>query len=68
MTLPPWEPASCCCGHCVSTITKTVKSEDPRAKVEISLRGHLVKVDSELSKEEIAQRIAEAGYTPTPAA
>jgi len=25
---------------------------------------HLVKVKSELSEEEIAQRIAEAGYTP----
>lgn len=52
------------CGHCVSTITKAVKSEDPKAKIEILLREHLVKIESELSQEEIAQRIAEAGYTP----
>ena len=32
------------CGHCASTITKAVKSEDPDAKVEISLSNHLVKV------------------------
>ena len=53
------------CGHCVSTITKAVKSEDPRAKVEINLGQHLVKIESALSQDEIAQQIAEAGYTPT---
>lgn len=53
------------CGHCASTITKAVKSEDPKAGVEISLGGHLVKVQSELPEDEIAQCIAEAGYTPT---
>jgi copper chaperone len=53
------------CGHCISTITKAVKSEDPKAKVEVSLSQHLVKVESALSQEEIAQQITEAGYTPT---
>lgn len=52
------------CGHCASTITKALKSEDPKASVEISLGEHLVKVQSGLSEEEIAQCIAEAGYTP----
>ena len=28
------------CGHCVSTIAKAVKSEDPKATVDISLREH----------------------------
>ena len=53
------------CGHCVSTITKAVKAEDPKAKVEISLAERLVKVESSLPKDEISERIAEAGYTPT---
>lgn len=53
------------CGHCVSTITKAIKSEDSKAKVEISLDQRLVKVESELSESDVAQRIAEAGYTPT---
>ena len=56
------------CGHCVSTITKSVKSEDPKAKVEINLAQHLVKIESALSQDEIAQQITEAGYTPSPVA
>ena len=52
------------CGHCASTITKAVKSEDPKARVEISLGEHLVKVESALSAEDISECIAEAGYTP----
>ena len=53
------------CGHCASAITKAVKSEDPKAKVEVSLGQHFVKVESELAQQEIGQCIAEAGYTPT---
>ena len=52
------------CGHCASTITRAVKSADPNARVEISLGEHLVKVESELPREEVAQWIAQAGYTP----
>jgi copper chaperone len=52
------------CGHCVSTITKALKIEDPNAKVEISLGQHLVKVESHASAEALAQCITEAGYTP----
>jgi copper chaperone len=52
------------CGHCVGTITRAVKAEDPKAKVEIDLTRHLVKVESALAQEEIARQIAEAGYTP----
>jgi copper chaperone len=52
------------CGHCVRTITKAVKAQDPNARIEILLAEHLVKVESALSKEQIGQRISEAGYTP----
>lgn len=55
------------CGHCVSTITKALKAEDPQARVEISLGEHLVKVESSLAAEEIAAALSEAGYTPQPA-
>ena len=53
------------CGHCASTITKAVASEDVKARVEISLADHVVKVESKLAQEEILQCIAEAGYAPT---
>jgi copper chaperone len=52
------------CGHCAGRITKALKAADSTAKVEVSLAEHLVKVESELSPEELAQHIAEAGYTP----
>ena len=53
------------CGRCASTITRAVKAEDSNARVEVSLNEHLVKVESQLPKDEIVQRITEAGYTPT---
>lgn len=52
------------CGHCVSTITKALRGKDPKAKIEIDLPRHLVRVESAQSQEEIAREIAEAGYTP----
>ena len=61
----PFNVPDMTCGHCASTITRAVKAEDPKATVEISLGEHLVKVESSLPKDEMAERIAEAGYTPT---
>ena len=52
------------CGHCASTITKAVQGADPRAKVEISLPEHRVKVDSHLAQSQLAQHITKAGFTP----
>ena len=52
------------CGHCAGTITAAVKAEDPKARVEIDLPRHLVKVESALPQDDIARRIAKAGYTP----
>jgi copper chaperone len=56
------------CGHCASTITRALRSEDPQAQVEIDLKQHQVRVKSVLGRDEIAERIAEAGYSPTPVA
>jgi copper chaperone len=52
------------CGHCVSAVTKAVKSVDAQAKVEASLGDKRVVVHSTLSQQEIAEAIQEAGYTP----
>jgi copper chaperone len=56
------------CGHCVSSITRALKAEDAQAKVEIDLPHRRVKVQSALPQADLAQCIAEAGYTPTPLA
>lgn len=54
------------CGHCASTITKAVKDADGKATVEVRLAEKRVAVASQLSQDEIAEAISEAGYTPRP--
>ena len=55
------------CGHCVSTITKALKSADQDAKVTIDLARHLVMVEpTEADAQELRDAIAEAGYPPVP--
>lgn len=53
------------CGHCVSTITKTLKALDTNARVQIDLATHRVQIDpTEASEQEIRDAIQEAGYAP----
>lgn len=56
------------CGHCVSTITKALKSADPAARVTTDLARHLVMIEpSEADAQELHEAIVEAGYTPVQA-
>jgi copper chaperone len=56
------------CGHCVSTITKALKGEDPNAIVQIDLANRRVAVASaHANAAELRDAIREAGYTPLPA-
>jgi copper chaperone len=53
------------CGHCVSTVTKALKSVDQDAKVQIDLATHRVQIDPVTANaQELADAISEAGYTP----
>ena len=53
------------CGHCVSTITKAVRTVDRAAKVQVDLAAHRVQIDpTESNAQELSAAIAEAGYTP----
>jgi copper chaperone len=51
------------CGHCVSAVTRAVKSVDPAADVKVDLAGGKVEVQSDHDRAEIAKAIAEEGYT-----
>jgi len=56
------------CGHCASTITKALKAIDKDATVQVDLAGHRVHVEpAAADAKELADAIAEAGYTPVPA-
>ena len=53
------------CGHCVSTITKAVKSADKEAKVQIDLARHRVEIEPVgAGAQELSDAIKQAGYTP----
>lgn len=53
------------CGHCISMVTKAVKSVDPQAKVEVDLSAHKVRVETQEDREAIAGALADAGYPPS---
>jgi copper chaperone len=53
------------CGHCVMTITKTVKSIDPNAKVETDLGTKRVRIDTARPAADLTKALGEAGYPAT---
>jgi len=52
------------CGHCVRTVTDTVHRIDAKAKVDIDLDAHRVRIDSTRPADEFRQALAEEGYAP----
>ena len=50
------------CGHCVATVTKTVKSLDPAAEVNVDLASKAVSVETTAPRAAVAKRLEEAGY------
>lgn len=55
------------CGHCVSAVTRAVKTVDPAANVEVDLDAGRVRVDGRSSGDALSKAIAEAGYPAAPA-
>ena len=56
------------CGHCVSTITRAVKTADQDASVQIDLARHRVEIEpSRADAAQLRAAIEDAGYTPVPA-
>lgn len=53
------------CNHCVGVVTKTIKTLDPQAQVDVDLPSHKVKIESRVADGELAQALTDAGYEPT---
>ena len=53
------------CGHCEKAVTQALLSLDAQAKVVIDRTHNTVQVDSEKSREALAQAIADEGYRVT---
>lgn len=53
------------CGHCISSITKAVKTVDSGAQVQIDLPTHRVDIEAtEAGAAQLSEAIKEAGFTP----
>jgi copper chaperone len=52
------------CGHCVSRVTKSLRTFDPDVKVSIDLASHRVVIDGAADRDDYAWVIRDTGYTP----
>ena len=52
------------CGHCVKTVTETVKAIDPQARVDVDLATKTAKIDTGADAANVTRALAEAGYAP----
>ena len=50
------------CGHCVSTVTRSVQGVDASAKVDVDLTQQKVRVTSSAKLDDIRSAISDAGY------
>ena len=53
------------CGHCEKAVTKALLAGDAQAKIVIDRTHNQVEVDSDKTREALAQAIAEEGYRVT---
>jgi copper chaperone len=56
------------CGGCANSVTRTIQSVDPRAKVAIDLADRRVTVATIAAVADIAAALTEVGYPPRPSA
>jgi len=55
------------CGHCVSTVTKTVKALDAAAEVKADLAAKTVTVETTAPAAAVSRALDDAGYPNTAA-
>lgn len=51
------------CEGCAETITREIKTHEPRAKVDVDIEGKTVTVDTEASEESVKQMIQSVNHT-----
>lgn len=50
------------CGHCVRTVTETVRQVDAQARLEVDLPKHQVRIESSQPAALFTTALAEEGY------
>lgn len=52
------------CGHCVKTVTETIRRVDAQAQVTIDLPTHHVRIETTQPAEPFRAALTEEGYAP----
>ena len=52
------------CGHCVKAVTEAVKAIDAKARIDIDLAAHRLRIESQRDTTEFANALSQAGYVP----
>jgi copper chaperone len=52
------------CGHCVRTVSETVRRVDAAAKVDVDLAAQTVRIESPHPRQEFERALSEEGYAP----
>ena len=55
------------CGHCKSTVEKTIHALDPAAQIEFDMAARQITVESGTDAARVTAALAEAGYPASPA-
>ncbi|HET7527720.1 MAG TPA: heavy-metal-associated domain-containing protein [Burkholderiaceae bacterium] len=52
------------CGHCVRTVSETVRRVDTSARVDVDLTAQTVRIESQHERQEFERALSEEGYAP----
>ncbi len=52
------------CGHCAGMVGQTLQMTDPNCKFQVDLPARKVTVQSDESRDVLAEALSEAGYPP----
>lgn len=65
--MTPFHIPDMSCGHCKSTVAKTLHALDPEARVEFDMAARKVSVESKTEASEIVAALAKIGFPASPA-
>jgi copper chaperone len=53
------------CGGCINAVTRAVQAQDPQALVQVDLATQVVSLETNLTAEQVASLITDAGFPVT---
>lgn len=50
------------CQHCIRAVTSAIQAQDPKAAVAVDLNAGIVRAETSLPRDRVAEAIREEGY------